>query len=271
MSERFSSRCEQPAPKKKREKTFSSYVSPKQKEYYLDDDLPLESTGEGFEEELEATSLAARRKSEKRELLVSIFLHIFQVTIIIASVYITYLIYGVMVTSYGYDSNGQIVPNVLSVAQLQELSEYENLQSYYLRAQNLYKETLELDFKLSQNEDKALMVAMEYQELLSDVDKLVTDIAAEDADGKYSAIYNQLNTWVATDIAVYLQNIATAITDNSEDKANKALIARNVMYEDFAKITENMMTIAQNTKGVHIGDIYSWSPDDFISDMEANQ
>lgn len=265
LSERFTGRANDAPIKEKKIREHNIIPLKKQKEKRIVEERFTEED----EKELELSYETAETKSRKREQVTGQLIRALQILLIIASVYMTYLIYGVFVTSYSYDASGQVVPNIMSVSELQEIAEYDVLQSYYLRAQNLYKETLELDYKLSQNEDNALLIAMEYQELLKTVDKLVTDLSAEDVNGKYSAVYAQMRTWIATDIAVYLQNISAAITENSEDKANKALIARGIMYDDFARITDNMVTIARSIKGVYIGDTYSWSPDEYSKSLGA--
>lgn len=260
FSETLEPEVEKKKPKKKKRK--------KRVEYQVD--APVQSselTQEEYEESLEVSSLIAERKRQRRQVFADRAVRIFQVMLILASVYMVFLIYGVIVTDYTYNDNGKVVPEVLQMSELAELQDYKLLESYYIRTQALYEDILELDYKLAENEDTALLVALEYQDLLTVVDKLVTDLAAEDVDTKYTAIYAQLRTWVATDTAVYLQNISGAITSNSEEKANNALIARNVTYSDFAQITQNMVTIANNTKGATVGEIYKWSPESFSATL----
>jgi len=224
-----------------------------------------------FEQELESEFESKTNHSEVQVELNKRFVVSLQIIIVVLCVYVCFLIYGLLSTNYSYNAEGNIEPVVLSVSDLRVLNEYESITSYYLRARIVYEDTLELDYKLSQQPEDSLLIAMEYTALLDTVDKLAVDLNAAEYSTKYTALYNQLNSWVTTDIAVYLQKMATAITNNDATAANDAVIARDIVYSDFAQITANIATIASNTKGVSNIDLYTWTPENYIEDLQGGE
>jgi len=226
-------------------------------------DAPVMESAAAYDDALEQEAERRQVKEKRGSLLRSRLTFGLQICLIALCVYVAFLIYGVSMTRYVYTEQGQIAPEVLSVSDMHFLAEYEAFSSYYLRARILYEEAMTLDYRLSIAPDSALVVAMDYTALLDDVAKLSVDISAAEYDTGYSSIYGQLLNWVKTDIAVYLQNMAGAITENSAEKANNALISRDVMYSDFSRLTANAVSLARSTKGADNLDIYDWSPESF--------
>lgn len=222
-----------------------------------------------FEDELERESLDKARSRERARRMKSWATKAVTLGVLVLCVYVAFLIYGVTQTYYVYDDAGKIQPEILSIDDKKNLEEYDLMSQYYLRARVLYEETLKLDYRLSvETEQNYLAIAMDYNAMLDKVAKLTVDIDAAEFSTAYSGIHNQILNWVKTDIAVYLQNISAAITNNDSAKAENALISRNVMYADFATLTSNMATLCSSTKGAKNGEIYSWSPESYVAGLE---
>ena len=190
--------------------------------------------------------------------------------------YTIFLIFGLVLTKYTYDNTGKMVPEVLTVQEIKDLKDFESLNTYYLRARNIYEDVLKLDYKLANDPNSSLKIAMEYTEELKIVDKLITDLRAAEYPPGYAAIYNQLLMWcVTTDgqskigIAFYLQKVSDAITNNNEESANDALLAKEMIQNDFATITSNMAQLANTVKGAEVRDLYTWTPTSFIESLET--
>lgn len=62
--------------------------------------------------------------------------------LIAGCVYVSILIYGVMVTDYNYNENGEIVPEVVSVQDIKEEKAYDTILYQYLQCRSLYEEVL---------------------------------------------------------------------------------------------------------------------------------
>lgn len=221
-----------------------------------------------FDEELERETLDKARRREQVNRAKAHVVRLVTIVMILLCGYMAFLIYGATQTDYIYDENGTVVAEVLSIDDKKCLSEYEVLSQYYLRARILYEEALILDYRLAGEPENALTIAMEYSGMLDRVAKLSVDIDAAAFSTAYAGIQGQLLNWVKTDIAVYLQNVSAAITNNDSDKAEKAIISRDVMYNDFSTLTSNMATLCRSTKGAKNGDIFAWSPDNFVASLE---
>lgn len=224
---------------------------------------------EDLDELLNAQSEQAMAMRAKTAIHKNRALRVLQVFLIVLCVYVAFLVYGVIETNYIYNQEGLVEPEILSVADRAALAEYENLSGYYLRARILYERTLSLDYQLSIDPDASLSVAMAYNAMLDDVAKLTVDIDAAQFGTEYSSIKSQLLNWVKTDIAVYLQNISAAITNNDGEKANNAMVSRDVMYADFATLTSNMAALCKSTAGAKNGDIFNWSPESYVATLSG--
>lgn len=222
-----------------------------------------------FDKDLEQESLLQSAKKEKVKVIRKHVSRIVTIGMILMCIYFAFLIYGVTQTYYIYDDTGKVRPEILSLEDKKNLSEYEALSEFYLRARILYEQTLSLDYRLSLEPENSLAIAMEYSQMLDSVAKLSVDINAASFSTAYSGIKAQLQTWVQTDIAVYLQNISSAITDNDATAANNAIISRDVMYNDFSVITSNLVSLCSSTKGAKNGDIFAWSPDGYIETLKG--
>lgn len=248
---------------KKAEKESPKWDTPYERQAL--DDMPDSDT---FDSELERESLDEARRRERVKHTKSRLIKLVTIVTILLCGYMAFLIYGVVQTNYVYDGNGNVTPEILSVESRKILNEYEVLSQYYLQARILYEQALKLDYRLAEEPDNTLAIAMEYSGMLDSVAKLSVDIDAANFSTAYTGIQSQLLNWVKTDIAVYLQNISAAITNNDSDKAEKAIISRDVMHSDFSTLTSNMATLCRSTKGAKNGDIFAWSPESYIESLK---
>jgi hypothetical protein len=219
-----------------------------------------------FQDQVDAEETEKQIKARKKEQRQALLKKIVCFALIAASVYLAFLIYGVFVTDYDYNQSGETVPQRMSVKEIAAAAEFKALQAYYLRARGLYEEALTLDYRLAYYPDDALMIASEYETMLEKVAKLSIDINAAKFSSGYGQLQKQLLGWVQTDIAVYLQNISAAIIQNNAEKADNAIVSRDVMYNDFMRISENIAVYGANTKGVTLGDIFEWSPEKYVKE-----
>jgi len=183
------------------------------------------------------------------------------------SIYLCFLIFGVIYTPFAYDENNRVAPVVYSIQDLREQNEYQKIASYYIRIQNLYASTLELDADLVKNPQNSLVISFSYSELLQTVDKIVVDLNAAEFDAKYSSIYKQMKYWTSTDIALYLQYISSAIANNDQTAQANALVARRTTFSDFAIITSNIETVSKSIPGVENVVSFDWDPDEFYTTL----
>lgn len=184
--------------------------------------------------------------------------------LILCCVYMVFVTYGVFVTNYVYDSSGQVIAERMTIDDIRKNKEFNRVYDYYTRAREIYEKALLLDYQLSNNADDAIMIATEYEELLNPISTLSVQLEGSDVSSKYVQFKKMLLTWVQTDIAVYLQNMSAAISQNNSTKANQAIEYKEKTYNDFYIITQNLIALSEDVKNVDITGVREWSPSNYI-------
>lgn len=181
----------------------------------------------------------------------------------IGFIYVIFLIYGVTKTTYHYDDRGYSVPVEMSYSDIKKAEDFKVLTGYYDRCLELYKKVLDIDKKLAENPDSSQLIATEYEAVLDEIDKYLTQLNAVSVKSEFSLLKNMLYNWCANDIAIYLQNIAEALTINSQTKAEQAVSYRIQSKIDFDTITKNYCSVGNNLKGVDMSRYEEWSADEY--------
>ena len=212
-------------------------------------------------EEVKAELARQRAAESKRVILKAV-----QVVLIIASVYLIFLIYGLMNTTYVYDARGNVVPQVMSLDEIREVSEYTLMHTQYIQARTLYERVLVLDYRLAMGQEDPLLIAPEYEKTLESISSLSVQIGALSTPAQYAQTMNMLLSWVQNDIALYCQNMSAAISQNNSVRMNNALTDRANMYNDFKIITQNIATLGSKVSNIDITDILNWSPEGYMQE-----
>ncbi|MDR3926379.1 MAG: hypothetical protein Q3X47_08670 [Dorea sp.] len=189
--------------------------------------------------------------------------------LIAGCIYLLVLIFGAAVTKYQYNSDGKAVPEKMSVDDIRQKHNFDTILTQYEYCRSLYEKTLLLDYRVAQGQEYTLEIAPEYEALLDDVQNLSVKTDAISVDTKYDQVKSMMVNWIKNDIAVYLQNISAAISENNTEKANNALQDKDRVYDDFSLITQNIVALGSSISGADLTDIKSWTPEDYV-DQEIN-
>ena len=189
--------------------------------------------------------------------------------LIAGCIYLLVLIFGAAVTKYQYNSDGKAVPEKMSVDDIRQKHNFDTILTQYEYCRSLYEKTLLLDYRVAQGQEDTLEIAPEYEALLDDVQNLSVKTDAISVDTKYNQVKSMMVNWIKNDIAVYLQNISAAISENNTEKANNALQDKDRVYDDFSLITQNIVALGSSISGADLTDIKSWTPEDYV-DQEIN-
>lgn len=189
--------------------------------------------------------------------------------LIAGCIYLLVLIFGAAVTKYQYNSDGKAVPEKMSVDDIRQKHNFDTILTQYEYCRSLYEKTLLLDYRVAQGQEDTLEIAPEYEALLDDVQNLSVKTDAISVDTKYDQVKPMMVNWIKNDIAVYLQNISAAISENNTEKANNALQDKDRVYDDFSLITQNIVALGSSISGADLTDIKSWTPEDYV-DQEIN-
>ena len=189
--------------------------------------------------------------------------------LIAGCIYLLVLIFDAAVTKYQYNSDGKAVPEKMSVDDIRQKHNFDTILTQYEYCRSLYEKTLLLDYRVAQGQEDTLEIAPEYEALLDDVQNLSVKTDAISVDTKYDQVKSMMVNWIKNDIAVYLQNISAAISENNTEKANNALQDKDRVYDDFSLITQNIVALGSSISGADLTDIKSWTPEDYV-DQEIN-
>lgn len=189
--------------------------------------------------------------------------------LIAGCIYLLVLIFGAAVTKYQYNSDGKAIPEKMSVDDIRQKHNFDTILIQYEYCRSLYEKTLLLDYRVAQGQEDTLEIAPEYEALLDDVQNLSVKTDAISVDTKYDQVKSMMVNWIKNDIAVYLQNISAAISENNTEKANNALQDKDRVYDDFSLITQNIVALGSSISGADLTDIKSWTPEDYV-DQEIN-
>ena len=189
--------------------------------------------------------------------------------LIAGCIYLLVLIFGAAVTKYQYNSDGKAVPEKMSVDDIRQKHNFDTILTQYEYCRSLYEKTLLLDYRVAEWQEDTLEIAPEYEALLDDVQNLSVKTDAISVDTKYDQVKSMMVNWIKNDIAVYLQNISAAISENNTEKANNALQDKDRVYDDFSLITQNIVALGSSISGADLTDIKSWTPEDYV-DQEIN-
>ena len=188
-----------------------------------------------------------------------------------ACAYLIFLIYGVLMTSYTYDEQGNVVAEIYSVEDIRQRNAFEKVVGYYQLCRGLYEEILLTDYQFEAQELPYATIGGQYTALLDSAESLYSQINGASVDSQYYQIIDMMATWLTDYVRNYLQNIATYCAYNGEDdtSGNNAIVYNTETYQYFLNITQNIVSLGEGIHGIDLTDIREWSPETYI-DQEIN-
>lgn len=258
----------QPAPKALKQKPEPAKKKPDKKNDTHISVTP--STEEDFSEDIlmqeEQAGLDLEKHDEARSKRLS---RIIGVMLGILCAYAVFLIYGVCVTDYEYQDDGTTVAREMSVSDIKSRNDFNAILVQYESCRKLYEQVLSLDYRLSLGVEDQKLIAPEYEGLLDSVEKVAVQINAlvQETPTKYTQTVTLMQNWIQNDIALYLQNMSSAITLDDTEKANNALTDKENMYSDFAQITSNLASLGSVVSGVDLSTLNTWTPDGYTESL----
>lgn len=217
------------------------------------------------EEMLEIEALKMQREENRREQKAKTISKAVNIFFVAACIYIIFLIYGVCMTNYHYNENGQIEPQVMSVKDIKEKKEFDIILAQYERCRVLYEEVLMLDYRLGQGIEDPMSLAPQYEALLDKVQDLSIKTDALDTPTQYDQVKSMMLSWIQNDMAIYLQKISSAISQNNSEDASLAIAYKSSMYDNFSLITSNIVVMGDKINGTDMTEVRKWSPETYVN------
>ena len=248
---------------KKAEKENVFYKSEKSqnKTSSIDNEDNLLVSSESLEDEL--AGIQKLHRNEKIKIFMSRFAILLMVT---GCIYAVFLVFGVIMTDYGYNSSGEVEAQVLSVKDIRARNEYDVIKVQYEKLRVVYEDILQLDAQLAEAVDGYAVIGGDYAGLMDETEDLGIKTDALTVESKYQPTKELMYSWIRDYAWNYLVAISQALTNNDSTAADSAIVYKNYMYTVFANITDNVITLGSGVKGVDLGDIRSWDPDVYKQD-----
>lgn len=226
---------------------------------------------EEYEKSLDERPVKFDRYIKKKEKTGKIMKKVITIGLIVMSVYLAFLIYGIATTNYGYNENKEIEPIRVSYNDIKELKAYETITTHYFACRNLYEQVLLLDcrYSIAQTHEEYVQIASEYWKTLDLMETLDVQINGLDLPSEYDNVKQQLHLWIVEYIKVYCEAMSYSITNNSTDDYALALEREPLVYNGFSIITANIASMGSQITGAEsiVNDIDSWSPDKFVQEQ----
>ena len=181
-------------------------------------------------------------------------------------VYAVFLVFGVIMTDYGYNSNGEVEAQVLTVADIRARNDYDVIKVQYEKLRVIYEDILQLDAQLAEAVDGYAIIGGDYAGLMDKTEDLGIKTDALTVESKYQPTKELMYSWIKEYAWSYLVAISQALTNNDSEAADSAVVYKNYMYTVFANLTDNVITLGTGVKGVDLDDIRMWDPDTYKQD-----
>ena len=208
----------------------------------------------------ELEKINAAKQANKRKTLLS---KIGNGLLVLACIYVGFLIFGVTVTNYHYSKSGKIEAERLTVQDIKEKKDFEKIQVMYEKCRMLFEEVLMMKYRYEQNpEDRTL--STEFEAERKKVDELFQQINGTPVSDKYTQIQNMMKIWLEDEqysLANYCSHMSEGISKQSADNLDSAEhIYYTAVEPNFGSITSNIIEIGESINGVDVSKFKSWDP-----------
>lgn len=213
---------------------------------------------------------AALEENERKERTAKrrrILNRIVTVFLILACIYVIYLIYGVAITEYGYNERGELQPIVVQVDDLRAIRDYDVIRVQYEKIRMLYELILQKDAILGAGAEDYVTLGAEYAAIMDTAEDLGVKTSALVCDSKYNPTKDLMYSWIHDYCWQYLTAITQALTADDATAADAAVVYKNYMYSEFATLTNNVISLGEGINGTDLSDIKSWNPDQYKADF----
>lgn len=160
--------------------------------------------------------------------------------------YLAVLLLGVATTQHYVDENNKTHLIVADVSTLKDRSDFNEITSVMDDVRSTLVDVTIIDIKVANNEIEYMEAAGEYSGILEDIDVLIPKVQAMDLESNNQLIEQSIESLLSNDVAIYLQNISSALTTMSETDLNTALQWRESIWQSYEDLEEQIKILATN-------------------------
>lgn len=165
-------------------------------------------------------------------------------------IYVFFLVIGIFSTSFVSNPvTGVKEAQIITVQMHEEHVSYNLLKEQYLIIRDLLTQTQKIDSGFQESHgDQSFIYATKYENLLSVIDKNIPKAKGLAVDSKYNTLLNQVVNIYTNDLAIYLQKMTTALSQQDQTAFLEAMSWREQTITDFEKLRKNMKAFASAVK-----------------------
>lgn len=194
-----------------------------------------------------AVELGEERRKSKRLTKIRSYFGVIALSLLCA--YLVFLVIGVISTKYYITDDNVNMPVIAGYQTLQAREDYNAVKDQMSEIRDILRDMTIIDIKVANEDISYAEAAVQYTQLLNDqVDILIPRVQAMDVTDNNALIRQQMESLLANDIAIYLQNITAALQSSDATAAQEALAWRESAFTSFEALNENVFALAQ---GIH--------------------
>lgn len=226
---------------------------------------------ERYEQELSARSLEKSKSQTKKWNGLKHLKKGFSIFLIILSVYMLFLVFGILNTDYVYNENNEVVPKRVSLSEINQLKNFQAIATQYYACRSVYEDVLMLDYRFAnaESQEELVLISAEYWKITDKMKDIGVAINALKLPSEYTNVKNQLLTWTSEYMYWYCQSMSYSISDNSMEDYEKAVEFQSSTYTGFMIITRNLISLGTAVPGAEndVESMSSWSPEKYVDDQ----
>lgn len=226
---------------------------------------------ERYEKELSARSLEKSKRQSNRGKNAVRFKKGISIFLVVLSVYMLFLTFGIMNTDYVYNDNNEVVPKRVTLSEINELKSFQALTTQYYACRSVYEEVLMFDYRYANAEsyEALVLLASDYWKVTDKMKNIGVQINALKLPSEYTNVKNQLLTWTSEYMYWYCQRMSYSITDNSLEDYDEAVSLKDSVYNGFKIISTNLASLGLAVPGAEsdVESISTWSPEKYVDEQ----
>lgn len=209
---------------------------------------------------------SVKKKIQKKKVKQISFIILFCVV----TFYLAFLLLGLCTTDYYIDENNQKQLVVADYTILKNRKDYNEITKMMGNIRSIMVDVTVLDIKVANGDIEYIEAANEYTSILNDqIDTLIPKVQAMDLDSSNQYIEQSIESLLSNDIAIYLQNISSALTSADSQTLSDAMAWRESMWQSYDDIDEQIQMLADK---IHKTDdsYFAWNLEEAVTDKDSS-
>lgn len=168
------------------------------------------------------------------------------VAFILVTSYLFILLIGIFTTQHYVDENNQVQLIVADIDAIKDRSDFNEIKDMMEEVRSILVDVTILDIKVANEDITYTEAAGQYTALLDDIDVLIPKVQAMDLESNNLLIQQSIESILSNDIAIYLQNISSALTTSDSSTLSTALQWRESIWQSYDDLDYQIGILASN-------------------------